>query len=170
MEGFLKEWLTFPTIKDVVLFGLAIYGALLSTFNWRQAAQKNKRSINVSISTAMPTYANGTIGQCFAKVEAVNDGHRTVTVSTLTLELESGGRFFPTTSNAFPGIPDSPLPAILSDGQTAHLFLSYQQIADALINNGHRQKTKVRPVCVDTVGGVYKGKPWEVDPVEFSRM
>ncbi len=91
-------------------------------------------------------------------------------VSTLTLELKSGGRLFAMRSNAFPGLPDTRLPAVLSDGQSAHLFLSYREIADALLTNGRTQKTKLTPLCQDSLGNVYKGKPWEVDPVEFSRM
>jgi hypothetical protein len=38
-------WSMFSVIKDVVLFVIAIYGAVLSTFNWRQAVRKERREI-----------------------------------------------------------------------------------------------------------------------------
>jgi protein-S-isoprenylcysteine O-methyltransferase Ste14 len=46
----METW--FPVVRDVVLFVIAIYGAALSTFNWRQAgsaaadAQRQKRRRN----------------------------------------------------------------------------------------------------------------------------
>jgi len=61
--------------RDVILFALAIYGALLSTFNLLQARRRDKRSIVVTVSSAIPGYDNGSLGQAFAKVEAVNAGH-----------------------------------------------------------------------------------------------
>ena len=165
----MEEWPTY-SIKDVLLFLLAVYGAVLSTFNWRQAVRREKRTINVKMSTAMPTFEDGHVGPCFAMIEATNSGHRTVTITTLALELPTGARMFATTPNSFPGRPDTALPANLSDGQSAYLYLSYQDIAGALIQSGRNERTKVIPVCEDSVGGVYKGNPWEVDPDEFSRM
>jgi hypothetical protein len=42
---------TFAIIKDVALFVLALYGAALSTFNWRQAVRKERRNIKVKEET-----------------------------------------------------------------------------------------------------------------------
>jgi hypothetical protein len=162
--------MTFSTLKDVVLFLLAIYGAVLSTFNWRQSVRRDRRTVTVSLSTALPAYNDGRLGQAFARLQATNHGHRTVTITTLTIELPTGGRLFPTTASEFPGMSDTPLPAPLSDGQSAHLFLSYRDIAAALIQSGRTEKVTLVPVCEDSVGGIYEGEPWEVDPGEFSRM
>jgi hypothetical protein len=166
----MKEWLTLSAAKDVLLFLLAVYGAALSTFNWRRSVRKSRREVQVSVSTAMPTYNDGRLGPCFAKVEATNAGHRAVTITALSLELTTGERLFSAIPDAFPGMQDTSLPAALSDGQSAHLFISYRDIAAALIQNGRRGMTKLTPVCNDSVGGIYKGDPWEVDPDEFSRM
>src|SRR5262249_39945185 len=150
----------------VILFMLAVYGAALSTINWRQAVRKDQRELRVSVSTAMVTYTDGSLGPCFAKIEATNAGHRPVTITTLTFELVTGGRLFPTTSGAFPGVPDTRLPVALSDGQSAYVFMSYQDIAAALVQSGRTVITKLTPVCIDSVGRVYKGEPWEVNPDE----
>lgn len=164
------EWTTITIVKDVLLFLLAVYGAALSTFNWRQSIRKEQRIITVNLSTAMPTYPDGSVGPCFAKLEAINTGHRTVNIVTLAIELPTGGRLYPTMRSSLPGILDTPLPATLSDGQSAHLFMAYRDIAAALIQSGRTEKIKLTPVCEDSAGGVHKGAPWDVDPHQFSRM
>jgi hypothetical protein len=163
----MQTW--FPVVRDVVLFVIAIYGAALSTFNWRQAAKKDRREITVSASTARPTYGDQ-LGAPYAKLEAVNTGHRIVTVKTLTFETHSGGRLAPMSADRFPGMPDTRLPVSLSDGQSAHMLLPYSDIAEALIANGQSGKTKLTPVCVDSADNVYCGEAWDVDPSEFLRM
>ena len=165
----MPDWLTFPVVKDVLLALLALYGAALSTFNYCQSVRKERRTIEVNLSSVAPTYDDGNVGQCFAKVEATNAGHRAVTVRSLRLELATGAHLI-SLSDGIPGMPDTPLPATLADGQSAHKLLSYQGIAAALVQTGRTKKTKVTPVCEDSVGGIYKGKPWEVDPAEFSRL
>jgi hypothetical protein len=165
----MPEWLTFSIVKDIALAVLALYGAVLSTFNWRQSVRRDKRSVIVSASTAMPTYDDGRVGNAFAKIEATNAGHRVVTITLLTFETESGGRLFPMMSSGFP-IADTRLPASLADGRSAAKYMSYQDIADALVKSGRTEKTKLMPVCEDSVGGVYRGEPWSVDPQEFARM
>jgi hypothetical protein len=165
----MPEWLTFATVKDVLLALLAFYGAALSTFNRRQAVRKDRRSVAVKVSTAIPAYGHN-VGPCFAKLEAVNTGHRSVTITTLAFELPTGSRLFPTSWSSNPGVVDTPLPVALSDGQSAHIFIAYAGIAAALIQSGRNGKTRVTPIAEDSVGNIYKGNPWDVDPNEFSRM
>jgi hypothetical protein len=156
-------------VKDVVLFFIAVYGAALSTFNWRQAVKKDRRHISISVSTVMPTYGDR-LGNPYARVEAINTGHRVVTIKTIALELPGGERFLFLAPNGIPGVPDTTLPAALSDGQTAFLTISYEAIGTALIGNGRTSNIKLTPVCEDTADNVYRGKPWEVDPQEWVRM
>lgn len=160
---------TFGLVKDVILFALALYGAALSTFNFRQAVRKERRQIAVRFSTAMPTYGSQ-VGPAFAVLEATNIGQRSVTVHTLVLELEGGARLFPTVLDPFPGIPDTPLPITLGDGETARRYMPYQDIGSALLQLTPDGKAKVTPVCEDSAGGVHRGKAVEFDPAEWSRM
>jgi hypothetical protein len=160
---------SFPTVKDLVIFLLAIYGAGLSTFNLIQAVRKDRRRVSVRYSTVMPTYG-GTVGRCFAKVEAVNVGHRPVTITSLSFELPSGAKLVSFDSDQLPGFPDTRLPAVLSDGQTAHATISYADIAGALVSAGRTGKTRLTPYCEDTVGKVYRGEAWLADPAELARM
>jgi hypothetical protein len=43
-------------------------------------------------------------------------------------------------------------------------------IAAGLISAGFTGKARLTPYCEDTVGTVYRGEPWEVDPTEIARM
>ena len=164
----MPDWFSISIVKDILLSVIALYGAILSTFNYVQAARKDRRAVIVKSSTVMPTYGN-TLGNCFAKVEAINAGHRAVTISNLAFEVPEGQRLFPMGSGV-PGMEDTQLPASLSDGESAHLFVAYRDIGDALVSRGRTQKTNLIPICIDSLGGVYKGEPWEVDPHEFLRM
>ncbi|MDA9529017.1 hypothetical protein ACM42_11415 [Bradyrhizobium sp. CCBAU 25338] len=156
-------------VRDVVLFAIAVYGAVLSTFNWRQAARKDRRQITISASTAMPTYGDQ-LGAPYAKLEALNTGHRVVTVKTLTFETTSGARLAPMLTDRSPGMPDTRLTVTLSDGQSAHLLLPYSDIAEALMANRQAGVVKLTPICVDSADNVYRGEPWDVDPREFLQM
>lgn len=50
----MPDWLTWSLAKDVVLALLAAYGAILSTLNWRQARDKERRQVKVALSTVVP--------------------------------------------------------------------------------------------------------------------
>jgi hypothetical protein len=161
--------MTFAAFKDVVIFLLALYGAALSTLNFWTSTRKDKRTVRVSLSTVMPTFG-AELGGCFAKIEAVNIGHRPVTIESLTLELPNGARLWPASRDLFPGVPDTRLPATLADGQSAHLAIPYADIADGLRRGGYKGRIKVKAICLDSVGKVHEGDRWEVDPEEFARM
>lgn len=103
----------FLEVKDVVLFGLAIYAAALSTFNWRQAVRRDRREVLVKFTTAIPTFPDGSLGPAFASLEAVNLGQRPVTIKFLSLELPGGGRMMPIAKSPFPGLADTTLPVTL---------------------------------------------------------
>lgn len=156
-------------MKDVTLFALAIWGAGLSTMNWWQSRLREKRRIQVSLQTMMLTYTNGTLGAPYAQIQAVNAGHRDVTITSIALEVE-GQRLVAMSSDSFPAKPDTRLPVILKDGASAHLLMSYADIGQALIYSGRRAKVDVIPIAEDSLGVTHRGKPWHVDPVEFTTI
>ena len=155
--------------KDLALLALALYGAILSTINWRHAARREATRIKLAIGTMRPA-AGSQPGPPYARVEAINVGQRTVTLDILTLELPSGARMFTPYNTGIAGIESTRLPATLADGETARYVVSCDEIGRALRSHGLGRGTKLTPVCVDTAGRVYKGKPWEVDPDELLRM
>jgi hypothetical protein len=162
----MQEMTVFGIAKDVVLFLLAIWGAGLSTYSFRAARRKDKRLIHMRKTTVMLTYGSE-LGPPIAKLEAINIGQRTVSVSTLTFETPTKGRIFPLRTNRFPGLIDSDLPISLADGQSAQMHISYKEIGEALTVSGKSIRVKIVPICVDSTGGEHRGEPWEVDTNEL---
>lgn len=163
------NWTAYANVRDIVLFALAIYAAMLSTLNFVQSRRKDRRSVRVVCSTVMPTYG-AQLGPPHMKIEAINDGHRVVTISTLTLELPDKSRLATILPTSLPAFPDTPLPARLEQGDVAHRRFPYADIGSALVFKGITTKIKLTPVCEDTVRGRYYGEPWDIDPTEFMQM
>jgi hypothetical protein len=164
----LPAWPIYSVIKDPLLFLIAIYGAALSTINWRQAVRKERRAIVVRASEHSEHNDSGEPWAFakFAKIEATNIGHRPVTVKTLTFELPTGIRMCATPSEEFPSVSGTVLPASLSDGQSAYSYMSYLYIACEIaceLNKSKNRKIKLIPTCEDSAGGIHKGAPWAVD-------
>jgi hypothetical protein len=155
--------------KELILFGLAIYGAVLSTWNLIKAIRKDRRAVRVTADSRIPA-ANGQAGATWAHIEATNVGQRPVTITVITLELEGGGRLFNMHNANHPGMEDTALPITLTDGQTARLHQAYANIGQALMSKGLTGKSKITPICEDTAGGIHRGKAWHVDARELVRM
>lgn len=149
--------------KDLGLLALALYGAILSTINWRHAARREAAQIKVVIGTMMPMTGSQP-GPPYVKVEAINVGPRSIAIDILTLELPSGARMFTLYKSGIAEVESTRLPVSLDDGMSARYIVSYEEIGRALRSHGLGRGTKLTPVCVDIAGRVYKGKPWEVDP------
>jgi hypothetical protein len=161
--------MTFTITKDGVLFTLAIYGAVLSTWNLVKAILKDRRAVRVTVGSKIPVF-NGQFGTAWAHIEATNIGQRPVTISMIALEVEGGGRLFDMQNASYPGMENTALPITLADGQTARLHLACADIAQALISKALTGKSKITPVCEDTAGGIHRGKPWNVNPSELVQM
>ncbi|HEV7599218.1 MAG TPA: hypothetical protein VGO49_03050 [Bradyrhizobium sp.] len=160
--------MTFTITKEGVLFALAIYAAILSTWNWISAIRKDRRAVRVTTDNKIPIY-EGEFGPAWAHIEATNIGQRPVTVTMLAFELEGGGRLFNMYKTSPPGMKDTVLPITLADGQTARLHQPHADIAQALISKGLTGKCKLTPICEDSAGGIHRGEAWDVDPKELMR-
>ena len=158
-------------LKDLALFSLAIYAALLSTINWRRA--QNNDQIEEFAESKIIVSAGSIIvfrGPAYAQVTAVNAGNDPVTVMLLTFEAPGGTRLQLFEQDELPGKPDTALPATLNEGQSAKMTVSYRDIAQALHNNDQVGVVNLTPICVDSAGAVYRGDPWEVNITHFALM
>ena len=163
----LPAW--FPVLKDVVLFAIALWGAVLSTVTWVKNNRRDRRHLKVEASTGVARYGNGAIGPSFALIEVTNMGHRDVTVTSLAFELPNKkSRLVFTSINAVPGVPDTTLPATLKDGQRARLAIPFVDLGEALRNHG-MEKTALRPICKDSADGVHRGKAIPVSATDLLR-
>jgi hypothetical protein len=164
--------MTFASTKDIILFALAIYGALLSTWNLLQAIRKEKRAIRVTAGSKIPVFTNGEMGNTWVHMEATNIGQRPVTVTMMAFEVEGGGRLFNYKHSGQnpPGLEDTPLPITLADGQTARLHYAYSDVGLSLLGDGRSTSCTLIPVCEDSAGGIHRGEAWKVNPHELTGM
>jgi hypothetical protein len=162
--------MTFTITKEGVLFALAIYAALLSTWNLISAIRKDRRAIRVTAGSKIPVDANGQTGETWAHIEATNLGQRPVTVTMIAFEIDGGGRLFNMRAGHYPGMENTALPITLADGQSARLHQSYADIGQALISHGLTVKARITPICEDSAGGIHRGEAWDVDPRELVAM
>lgn len=159
--------MTWAVLKDVLLAILAIYGAVLSTFNWRQALGKDRRLVKVEISTVVLTYTDGSLGAPFARFTATNVGHRPVTITSLFIELAGKHKIVATSHDSFPQ-PDTRLPVELKDGASAVLHMSYADIAGTLAHSGRIGVLTLTPAAEDSAGNVHRGRPWRTSAEELT--
>jgi hypothetical protein len=159
----------FSTVKEPVLFGLAIYAAGLSTWNLVQAIRRDRRNLGVKVSSVIPIFSNGPPGRVWAQIAVTNLGSRNVTVSSLAFELDDGKQLLSAQKDSGrEGLEETPLPCTLRDGETANLYRSYYSIGHALVTHGLKGKTRITPVCKDSAGGVHKGEVWVIEsPIEM---
>src|ERR1700759_3785366 len=115
MEGY-------PAAKDFILLALALYGAILSTINWRSQARRDAAQFVIRTMTAACDSPSP-----YARVEAINVGHRTVMIDILTLELPSGARLFTPHANDIVERASTRLPATLRDGEAAQYVVSCEE-------------------------------------------
>ncbi len=167
----MQEGSSFAFWKDAILLGIAVYAALLSTFNLWLAFRKDKRTLRVKIAFQYPIFTNGELAPALIEVRATNHGHRGVMVTHIALELPNKSRLWPNEHREHNGfVQDTKLPITLSDGESASAFYSCRAVGAALLKMGTQNKINVIPVCDSSTGGTHKGPSCEVDPAEWTQM
>jgi hypothetical protein len=151
--------------KDVLLALIALYGAVLSTINWRQASRKERRVMKVEVAYATPFVGTQFLDD-HIRVIATNVGHRKVTVTMLGLEVNSR-RLVTLPGRQIMDLGDTALPATLDDGERAIVHYVRRDVGQRLLND-RPGKHKLVPYCEDTTGTVYRGKGFSVDAEHYS--
>jgi hypothetical protein len=157
----------FPELKDVVLFALSLWGAVLSTITWRKNAGRDRRSVSVQALPAFADdYPDGRTGPSFVLIQATNIGHRDVTITNMGFELPDKRWLLVMDMNNIPGHINTQLPATLKDGQIASVGYLFQDLGSDL-RRGGSDKTSLRPFCLDSIGAVHRGQSMPVSAIDL---
>lgn len=143
-------------IKQYGAIILATYGAALSTYNFYDGRRKNRRSVKVTLETAMFTFHGGGITAPYIKITAVNIGNRPVTITNVGLRLPDG-RHLALLQRAVPDDMESGLPATLHDGAQAFRFYKADDAEATARNAG---ATKMIAYAMDSTGKTHLGDSW----------
>jgi hypothetical protein len=132
------------SLKDVLTLAIAItglvvaiYGAVLSTYNLRQARRKDRRQLTISLSTAMYTYPGG-LGPRMVSITVTNAGQRPVISSLPATILPNGHQVILIAADGAGNFPKR-----LKDGESASMRISYRELADALSARGYRNRVNI---------------------------
>jgi hypothetical protein len=147
--------------KEVTLFVIALWGAVLSTINWVQGRRKENRNVQITHGYRYVAFNDGSLGDAHLEIKATNAGQRPVSIVTLTLSTTN--KKWLANSKGFTGMEDTPLPAILSDGMMASAFFRLQAIRSAMFHADVAPKVYLTPFAKDTLGNTYLGEPIEID-------
>jgi len=149
--------------KDALVAAVALYGAILSTLNWRQAHQKDGRLVRVKQTVLTQVVG----GREYAHVEVVNVGHRKVKIIELGIELEGVCRFTLQPDEATAHLATE-LPATLEDGDRAVRCAAYSDIADFLVRIQRSDECRLVPFAGDSTGGTHRGEGRLFNPREYA--
>ena len=132
---------------------VALYGALLSTYNLISSRRDKRRRVKVELSVGV---LQGTLVLLF---EVSNPGHIAVTIQPPRLQLpKRGGTIvFPTPRS------DVQFPHDLSPGTKCTVWTSPAKLANQLKENGFSGKVNLVGFCKDAVGTTHKSKRLELD-------
>ena len=126
-----------------VTTGLALYGAVLATFNAAWTWSSRRRRIHVTVAWAIPAY-NTHLGPRMLSIQAVNGGHQPV-------NLKSAGFLLPDEHQVvFPYASGTvKLPHQLDAGDNCIVWVNPGDIAFELKQNGYSGHVKLRGFYLD---------------------
>lgn len=125
---------------------VAIYGAVLSTYNLVVTRRDKLRGVTVQLRFGfMPIGPD--LGAQMLFIEASNPGHRPV-------QLTSVGLLLPDRRTIAWMQPQAsrPLPAELSEGQSCSAWMPLEEVEQQLRRHGYKGKLKVRGFYDDALG------------------
>lgn len=164
----MEHWSSWaPAAKDVLLALVALYGAVLSTINWRQASRRERRVVKVEATWAMPFVGTQFLAD-HIRVTATNVGHRKVTVTSIGLEV-NGRRLVTIPGRQIMDLGDTTLPATLDDGQRAMLHYVRKDVGLRLLRDGSGEHRLI-PYCEDSTGAIHRGHAFKIDAEAASKQ
>jgi hypothetical protein len=142
----------------VVAIWIALYGAVLSTYNLARAWWSDRKRVRVTMGFAFYVFpGGGGAGETLINLEAVNLGSRPVTVSAPCL------RFAREDLVLFRADGFHDFPKELTDGASGAVRMPVRLLAESLDAKGHSGMITIRPVCKETTGRTFFGKRTKFD-------
>jgi hypothetical protein len=141
----------------LVMAAVAVYGALLSTYNAYVARKQRKRQVKVWLSYGMLT--NGPeLSENMLLLSAANAGHRTVTLTSYGFRLPDGRQLVAPVPQG-----NASLPCELTEGKSCMFWMSVQEVSQQLKRNGFSGTVRIKGFYRDAVDGLHSSKPFSVN-------
>lgn len=140
---------------NVLIAITTVIGTIISVLAFQRLA---KPRIVVEISNGMVTFNNGDISDLMLFFKALNNGQKTVYLSSAFLQLPDGR---PLAFMKLPG--DMQLPCKLPPEKSGSLWYGVKELANDLKRENYNGQVSIIACYRDEVGRVYKSKPWNFD-------
>ena len=158
MWGYFESLIRQFEAKDLLTLSVAAYGAILSTIVFVYSMTRERRRIVIKHSAGFVGYPTGQTSATMACLEVVNKGHRPVVVSAPAMLTPKKRKLV-----FFKALGFDKFPRKLEDGEAETLYVPYEDIGRALKQDGYSGIVRLRPVCSDTAGKMYRGKVMKLD-------
>lgn len=124
---------------------LAVYGALLSTYNTYVTRKQNRTEVRVTVKYGFLTFGPNLSDQVLL-IEASNPGRRAITLTSVGLVLPTGQQLVITAEGS------SPLPHHLTEGTSITHWTDAREMAHLVRNKGFARAVRIRGFYNDAVG------------------
>jgi len=149
-----------PTITIAIV---AVYGAILSTYNLIVKRKENKRQVEVTFQWGLVGAMDKTNAMFF--LNAANPGNRTVTLEGCHIELPNKKQLvMPYTQGPIK------FPHDLEEGKNCTVWFPVREVVDALVGEGYTGNVSICAVFRDALGKKYKSTPFKGDVSEWAKV
>ena len=152
----MKQWVLVNWLLIITAL-VALYGAALSTVSFLLNRREKKRRLRVTTSWGMLVRGQ-TLSREMLIVKAANSGHRSVTLSSISIRLPDQSHAF-----ALAGITNPDLPCDLSDGRDCMAWLDPRELAAAMRQRGFAGVITICAVAKDALDVEHLSKSTRFD-------
>lgn len=146
-----------PDWQWIITAGMAVYGALLSTYNAYVQRKQSKRQIVVTVTWGFLTYTTR-LSELMLYIQASNPGHRPLTLTGNGFRLPGGRQAVLTAAEGTVQLPHS-----LTEGTSCTHWIPAREIKHELRASGFSGKVPIIGFYLDALGKCHVSKPFELD-------
>jgi len=149
-----------PTIITAIV---AVYGAILSTYNLLIKRKDNKRQVDVTLKWGLVGVMDKP--NAMFLLNAANPGKRTVTLEGCHIE-------FPNMKQLVMPYPLGTIkfPHDLEEGKNCTVWFPISEVVEALVSQGYTGNVSICAVFRDALGGKYKSSLFEGNVSEWAKV
>lgn len=151
--------MSWELILSVVVACVAVYGAALSTLNFREQRRNRRPAIKVTVAHGYFTYPVGPpLGALLLQLSAANIGERSVMLSSFGFKMPDGRSLAILEPKGVDRFPLELLPR-----RSCMIAEEVRGIAESLARAGYVGNVELVGFYRDQVGTEYVAEPWQFD-------
>ncbi len=151
-------------VLGIVVAAVAVFGAVLSTLNFRAQRSHRLAGIKLKVSNGFPVYGPR-LGDLQLQLDAINTGDRSVVISSFGFKLPDGDKRLYLIDPTFKSV--QALPHELPPHRNCLVGEDMRIIASNLAREGYLGTVRLVGFCTDQEGNEFLGQPWDFNVNEW---